>query len=317
MNILQPLISICIPAYKRIDYLQRLLQSICDQKFTDFEVIVTDDSRDETVKELCHQYWNLFALVYHRNEKPLGTPENWHEAIRHAKGKWIKLMHDDDWFADENSLFFFADSLNDHPHASFFFSGYRNVYAEGPGKTKDVFAASSRYKMLATNPAILYTGNIIGPPSCVLYKQNKEIFFDRRLSWLVDIDFYIRYLSFSSAVYIPKILVNIGISSAQVTSSSFRKKEIEIPENFLLLEKLGTKVLSNIQVFDTWWRLIRNLKINDVEEIRQAGYQGRIPARILSILNFQSNMPAKFLKYGFLSKMAMSICFLLSPREKS
>ena len=47
-----PLISICIPAYKRIDYLQKLLDSISIQTFKDYEVIVTDDSPDESVEIL-------------------------------------------------------------------------------------------------------------------------------------------------------------------------------------------------------------------------------------------------------------------------
>ena len=42
--------------------------------------------------------------MYYKNIKVLGTPENWNESIRKAKGAWIKLMHDDDWFANENSL---------------------------------------------------------------------------------------------------------------------------------------------------------------------------------------------------------------------
>jgi glycosyltransferase involved in cell wall biosynthesis len=41
---MNPLISICIPAYKRTEFLQRLLDSIDIQTFKNFEVIVTDDS---------------------------------------------------------------------------------------------------------------------------------------------------------------------------------------------------------------------------------------------------------------------------------
>ena len=52
-----PFISICIPAYKNTTYVGRLLDSISEQTFTDYEVVVTDDSPDDSVKNFllnCH-----------------------------------------------------------------------------------------------------------------------------------------------------------------------------------------------------------------------------------------------------------------------
>src|ERR1700709_1959716 len=97
-------ISICIPAYKNAPFMQRLLDSIAMQSFTDFEVVVTDDSPGTEVQEVCRQYENKFPLLYQKNPTALGTPENWNEGISKASGQWIKLMHHDDWFASSNSL---------------------------------------------------------------------------------------------------------------------------------------------------------------------------------------------------------------------
>ena len=313
----QPLISICIPAYKRIDYLQRLLQSIADQSHTDFEVIVTDDSTDETVKELCNLYQNQFPLFYFWNVKPLGTPENWNQAVRKAKGKWIKLMHDDDWFLDKNSLRSFADKAENSPGSFFVFSAYRNAYSGERARYKEIFPNPFLFKMLLKNPAILFSGNIIGPPSCVLYKQKEDIWFDKRLKWLVDIDFYFRYLSVTKPVYIPSVLVNIGISETQVTKDSFGNRNIEIPEYFHLLAKTGPAVLGSLLVFDAWWRLMRNLDIRKTQEIREAGYSGDIPGKILFILQFQKKIPHILLSSGLVSKIAMIICFMVSKFRSS
>ena len=73
----QPSISICIPAYKRAQHLKRLLESIADQDYRDFEVILTDDSPDNEVAGLCNEYTDKFPLTYHRNPSALGTPANW------------------------------------------------------------------------------------------------------------------------------------------------------------------------------------------------------------------------------------------------
>src|SRR5688572_3851259 len=115
-----PLISICIPAYKHTDYLERLLHSIAEQTFTDFEVIVTDDSPDESVQQLCERYKPLFVLRYFKNSPALGSPENWNAGIRKASGKWIKMMHDDDWFSGADSLQQFANAMAAHPQSTFF-----------------------------------------------------------------------------------------------------------------------------------------------------------------------------------------------------
>ena len=83
--------------------------------------------------------------------------------------------------------------------------------------------------------------------------------------WLVDIDFYYSLPEKSCHLpeYISAALVQIGISESQVTRSSFGKPEIEIPERFMLFEKMEPESLNNIMIFDSWWRFIRNLKIRD------------------------------------------------------
>src|SRR5687767_8300464 len=94
-----PLVSICIPAYKNVSYLGRLLDSIAEQTFADFEVVITDDSPDNSVEDFLKNYSRIETISYYRNVPACGTPENWNAGIRKARGKWIKLMHDDDWFS--------------------------------------------------------------------------------------------------------------------------------------------------------------------------------------------------------------------------
>ena len=67
-------ISICIPAYKRTHFLKRLLQSIELQTYKDFEVIISDDSDDDSVSQLLTAFEGKFPIQYFKNEKSLGTP---------------------------------------------------------------------------------------------------------------------------------------------------------------------------------------------------------------------------------------------------
>jgi len=305
------LISICIPAYKGIDFLQRLLNSVSIQTFRDFEVVVTDDSPDDTVKELCQKYLGRFPINYHRNPVSLGTPANWNEAIGKASGQWIKLMHDDDWFADKKSLQYFADAIRAHPSSAFIFSAYTNNYLD-TGKTRDFFVDSFRFRMLQKDPVTLFSRNIIGPPSVVLHRNNHSILYDSKIKWVVDVDFYIRYLGDKKPVYINKILVNVGVGEQQVTHDCFRQRPIEIPENFYLLEKVGVNKLKNILVYDAWWRLMRNLEITQKEEIIESGYSGKIPRVISSMIALQRKLPRYILHAGILSKCLMVLHYIFN-----
>lgn len=307
------LISICIPAYKRASFLKRLLDSIKIQKLQSFEVIVTDDSPDENIKMLCVEYSAAFKMHYFKNPQPLGTPENWNEAIRRARGKWIKLMHDDDWFADENSLEHFVDATTKNPEASFFFGAYTNMYESG--RLQAVFPGQLWLRWLKKNPVILFAKNVIGPPSVTLTRNDERAFYDKRIKWVVDIDFYMRYLNSEKPVYIDKLLLNVGLGAHQVTMDCARQRPIEIPENFYLLNKVGVRHLKSIVVYDAWWRLMRNLEIRNESDIREAGYAGKIPVVIISIIRWQQKLPRLLLKIGMFSKAIMFVHYIFNKAK--
>ena len=309
-------ISICIPVYKNLDFLKRLLDSINIQSYRDFEVIVSDDSKEDSIGHFCRNYQANFSFRYFKNAKSLGSPENWNGAIRQAKGDWIKLMHDDDWFAGEHSLEGFVRAIREKPAADFLFSAYSNFYFD---KDKyQAFRISPRwFKRLLRNPNILFSRNVIGAPSVVIHKRALHLEYDKNIKWLVDIDFYIRAVSPDRTVYIDKPLVNIGIGKEQITQDCFRQRQVEIPEGLYLLNKTGIRQLRNIVVYDGWFRLMRNLEIRSEKDIFEAGYHQEIPLVLKKMIRFQHAVAPALLKIGALSKTLMVICYLLNRPGKS
>jgi glycosyltransferase involved in cell wall biosynthesis len=303
-------ISVCIPAYNRPDYLKRLLDSIQKQTYRHFEVVISDDSAGSEVEDLIRQHPLMASIRYFRNHLPAGTPENWNEAIRLAKGEWIKLMHDDDWFSDNRALQIFAEMVKKHPEARFFFSEYRNVYLEN-NREEEVRISPFWRKRLIANPENLIWGNMIGPPSVTLHKKIPECTYDKQLKWLVDIDFYIRYLrAFSRPVLVPEMLICVGLGEDQVTRMCFGNPAVEIPENLYLLNKCGVSRLKNIIVYDAFWRFVRNLEIRSLEDIKKTGYSAAVPAIIQSMIKFQSAVPSRLLKAGIFSKSLMFLHYI-------
>ncbi len=308
-----PFISICIPAYKRVNYLQRLLDSIAIQTFKDFEVIVTDDSNDSSVKNLLTNYENKFVIRYFQNKTALGTPSNWNSAILKAEGEWIKLIHDDDWLATPQSLQTFAAHTG--KNKKFIFSAYVNSYENEVSASRKIYFPPYWKKRIIENPVTLIARNVIGPPSVTLLHSSIKEEYDERMKWRVDIDFYIRVLLGEHRfTYINEILIAVGIGELQVTNDCFENPSIEIPEGFLLLQKYGVNRLRDIWVYDAWWRLLRNMEIRNEKKLLQYSNE-QWPVVIIEMIKHLNKIPHTLLKKGIISKTAMAVSYLINLRK--
>jgi len=309
-----PIISICIPAYKRIDYLKRLLCSIEIQKFKDYEVIISDDSNDHSVEELLKDFNGKFEIKYFKNEKALGTPANWNHAISKATGEWIKLMHDDDWFDNEHSLEKFALARNNNN--KFIFSAYTNK-TELTNNIEKKFFNENLKTIILKNPLRLLAKNSIGPPSVTLFHNSIKDKYDEGLKWRVDIEYYIRNISKGiEFTYINELLINVGVSESQVTNYCLNVPSVEIPEMYILLSKYGTSPLKNIMVYDAYWRILRNTNTNSKSKLESFG-QTDWPAVILSMVELQTKFNQSTLRNGVISKTLMSISYIYNQLKSN
>lgn len=215
-----PKVSICIPAYKNPGGIRRLLLSVKEQTYTDHEVIITDDSPDDSVKYAVEES-EISDIRYYKNEKRLGATANWNAAVGHARGEYIKIMHHDDWFSEKTSLAEFVAMLEEHPDADLAFSGtFQVTLAEDGTETADRFArciSREHCSLIAEDWHNLFLGGYIGAPSATIYR-NKAILYEEQLKWLVDVEFYMRLLRENPKFIQTKDpLICIGISKDQLT----------------------------------------------------------------------------------------------------
>lgn len=304
-----PLVSICIPAYERPIYLKRLLDSIAKQAFKDFEVIITDDSSSDTVEEFLFGSNYKFALSYQRNQRPLGTPRNWMEGIKLASGQWIKIMHDDDWFTDRYSLENFAAHIDEG--ADVLFAGYIS-YDEKILKSINKTISQSTYQLIRKDPFRLFAGNLIGPPSVVLFRRSMQELYDPQLKWLVDLEAYIRMIRRYTSRYIALPLVTMSYNETQVTNACFRNPSVEIPEALYYYKKHGHASIRSWKSYDGWWRMIRNLSIRAEDQLRAHAGGVQVPSFLLRIIRFQQRFPSGLLRLGIVSKLLMTISYYVN-----
>ena len=305
----QPLLSICIPTYNRLPFLQRLLESIAVQQFTDFEVIVTDDSTTDAVEQFINKQTFRFPLQYIRNQQQLGTPCNWMEGMKYASGYWIKIMHDDDWFSSADSLKVFAEHINEKVDC--IFSGY-SIYTEKTKLLKNQTISTSRFETIQTTPYLLFAKNELGPPSVLLFRSSMNELYDPSFKWLVDLEAYIRMMLRYKALYIQQPLITMSRNDTQVTNDVFRNAAVEIKEALMYYQKLGAATHAQLYTYDAWWRLLRNLSIRSKEQLVSYADGMTVPEFLLQMLKFQQKIPLALLKIGVASKLLMSYSFLRS-----
>lgn len=92
--------SITIPAYKST-FLKECIDSILNQTFSDFELIILNDASPEPVEEIVKHY-NDAHIRYEKNEKNVGAVDvvdNWNKLLELAQGEYFICMGDDDMLA--------------------------------------------------------------------------------------------------------------------------------------------------------------------------------------------------------------------------
>ena len=267
-----PKVSICIPTYNQPDYLKVVLDSITIQDFKDYEVIISDDSTNSESTELVEKYKTKIPnLLYERNIPSKKSPKSWNEAIKHAKGDYIKVLHSDDWFPDSSSLYKFVKMLDSNPQSDFAFSA---AYVCGPEKkVKSVYAASpSKLKKLKRSATYLFGRNIIGAPSATIYRASvTHKYYEEKMKWVVDVDQYISLLGDNDNIQYsaePLICITSG-SPHQSIHESVGLAKIELFEWLYLYTKIRKRNKRIKYRFFIWLYIMFVLKRCHISSLSQ------------------------------------------------
>lgn len=100
-KIKNPLITVFVPTYKRVDLLKQAIDSVLNQWHTDFDwdIIVVDNEpyhgKPNATEHLIRKIDNP-RILYYRNSENMRPGDNFNRGILLARGKWVMMLHDDD-----------------------------------------------------------------------------------------------------------------------------------------------------------------------------------------------------------------------------
>lgn len=101
----QPLVSIILPTYNREQYIRKAIDSVLDQTYRNFElIIINDGSTDETTEIVSEFSKKDLRVRIITNKVNLGLVKTLNRGIRDALGKYIARLDDDDFWCDKRKL---------------------------------------------------------------------------------------------------------------------------------------------------------------------------------------------------------------------
>lgn len=104
--------SVIIPAHNSAGHIRNALDSIAEQTFTDYELIVVCDSCTDNTADVAREYADIVEEVEYHADGPTRN-----RGIELATGDWVLFVDDDDWWLHEYVLQQLSDKIDTEPWA--------------------------------------------------------------------------------------------------------------------------------------------------------------------------------------------------------
>ena len=225
-------LSILIPTYNFKSGLNKILDCIesIEEDFHDFiEIIISDDSEKSIIpkrrnKSLKKSFKNY---IYKHNFENHGAVKNWNNLITLAKGDYVWLLHHDEfWNKEKNFIGYIFEVISlKNPNILILpitKSKNRRFHNYNIQISNKHITFNYLLRFFINNPKLFVKTNIIGPPSSLIYKNNK-INYENNLKYLVDVEFYIRLFKFYNSQNIVFCNEKYNLISSQNNQNSITR----------------------------------------------------------------------------------------------
>jgi len=216
-------VGVYIPAYNAAPFLDRAIQSVLDQTFDDFELLVLDDASTDHTLDVIAPYLSHPKLRCIRNEKNLGMSRNWNKGVASLNNQYIARLDADDFY-ESDYLSNAIPVLEANPEVGFVFGGVNWITNEGKNSEQIMPFTSSWVvdgKLFLQNLSRCFM--VYGPAVCVRrdchvrlggYIENMRIHSD----W----EMWTRIAFHYKVAYVNEIFANIIRHEENCTSQARR-----------------------------------------------------------------------------------------------
>ena len=315
-----------IPTYNHAAYLRESIQSVLDQTFQDFELIIVDDASVDDTPEIVQSFGDKRIRCY-RNLKNIGQTPNWNRCLELARGEYITIFHDDDVMLPEN-LSMKVKAFENHD-VNLVFCAMRVIDAQGSQLYVHKHYPESRY--LRGKDQIIHClkmGNCIGCPSLVAIKMTafeQAGKFNETLRFYDDQEMWLRILLKGDAYFLDDPLVCVrqheGSSSSMQGRAGYETERLKFVLCYVQNEQMQALLNDHptVKQFSVWllgWFNYQSLNLKEARKwliqvilIRPLSIYS-VKASIVWLVSFLGKSAAqniRLLFHSFLNPIAKSI----------
>lgn len=203
----RPYISVIIPTYNRAHLIGRAIESVLNQTYGKFELLVVDDCSDDDTETVVSSL-DDFRIRYIKCNKNGGAAAARNRGIKEAKYDWIAFLDSDDvWRPDKLEKQVAAmDGV-----AGLVYCTFLRHPSDGTEATLMPSADRSIDRRQGIMFGELLLGNFIGMPTIMVHKSvfNEAGCFDESLRCYEDYDFLLRASQYTRFLHVDEVLVDV------------------------------------------------------------------------------------------------------------
>ena len=99
---MENLVSIVMPTYNAVLYIKDAIDSVRNQTYSEWELLIVDDCSTDNTEEVVKTYLRDSRIHYLKNSENRGAAVSRNKALKAAKGKWVAFLDSDDiWMPDK------------------------------------------------------------------------------------------------------------------------------------------------------------------------------------------------------------------------
>ena len=197
-------VSIIIPVYNAEKQLERCIESVLKQDYTDFELLLINDGSSDKSGDICERYATSDARIRVVHKENTGVSDSRNLGISMAKGEFLQFLDSDDWITPEATglLVRGAEKFNCEMVIAEFYRVVGDRLARKGDIQEDIVMGREEVAVhMMNNPADFYYGVLWNK----LYRRDiivdNALRMDKEISWCEDFIFNMQYIRYVKKVY--------------------------------------------------------------------------------------------------------------------
>lgn len=228
-----PEVSVVIATYNRAVFLPETIDSVLQQRFRDFEVIVIDDGSTDNTKGVLRVYGDQIRYFHQENHGPSAARNL---GVRHARAPWIAFQDSDDLCKPDHleTLYEYATA---HPECGMIFAN--GAYLGGKEHNRETIIPTNKSQRLARHGvglADLFEKSIVRLQASLISKKCYDAVggHDESLRVSMDLDLAFRIFMRYPVAYLDEVVFYYRKHEGNIG----RNQELRLLENIRVIEKL-------------------------------------------------------------------------------